>query len=139
MSADNGIYILDLKDQSRVIHAQAIDNLWWSYIDNDTVDQMVLPRVVEYFGNCEPLDKEQSRVRAEELADDTSILEYGINIFSIDQTWNSVCEESQKIAMKELEYILAIPNFQRSFYLSELEALLEVAYGWYKENEDVIF
>lgn len=31
MSADNGIYILKLKDQYRVIEAQAIGNLYWSF------------------------------------------------------------------------------------------------------------
>ena len=30
MSADNGIYVAQFPDGYRVIHAQAIDNLWWN-------------------------------------------------------------------------------------------------------------
>jgi len=30
MSSDNGIYILNMKDQSGVIHTQNIENLWCS-------------------------------------------------------------------------------------------------------------
>jgi hypothetical protein len=82
---------------------------------------------------CKPLTKEQSRVRAEKIISNLSILEYGINIFSINKTWNEICTESQKIALKELKYILDIPNFQKYFYLSELESLIEIAYGWNKE------
>lgn len=35
MSADNGIYILKTKDQYRVAHLCAIDNVTWSVIDGD--------------------------------------------------------------------------------------------------------
>jgi hypothetical protein len=47
MSADNGIYILETKDEFRVIHAQAIENIYWHFdccdnpnvveIDNDDI------------------------------------------------------------------------------------------------------
>lgn len=30
MSADNGIYILKLKDQYRVAHHQSVENVYWS-------------------------------------------------------------------------------------------------------------
>lgn len=35
MSADNGIYILQTKDQYRVAHLCAIDNVLWSAVDGD--------------------------------------------------------------------------------------------------------
>lgn len=38
MSADNGIYILEAKDGFRVIHTQAIDNLYWWWNDERLYD-----------------------------------------------------------------------------------------------------
>lgn len=38
MSADDGIYILQAKDGFRVIHAQAIDNLYWWWDDERLYD-----------------------------------------------------------------------------------------------------
>ena len=35
MSADNGIYIMHFIDQSRVIHAQNIEELNWSFLKFD--------------------------------------------------------------------------------------------------------
>lgn len=58
MSADNGIYILKTKDQYRVAHLCAIDNVTWSVINGDWNTDMnkrgklVPTRVVEMWGNC---------------------------------------------------------------------------------------
>lgn len=52
MSADNGIYILECKDQYRVIHAQAIENLYWTFLDGMmSVDKPVSTRIVEMYGD----------------------------------------------------------------------------------------
>lgn len=56
MSADNGIYILKLKDQCRVAHLQAIDNIYWSEFESDITTakryhrEIVPTRVVEMWG-----------------------------------------------------------------------------------------
>ena len=58
MSVDNGIYILKTKDQYRVTHAQAIENIYWEYDNkyayyfNSANDKLVPTRVVEYWGDC---------------------------------------------------------------------------------------
>ena len=48
MSSDNGIYILEAKDGFRVIHAQAIENLYWW--DDGERKEINPERLVEYFG-----------------------------------------------------------------------------------------
>lgn len=86
MSADNGIYIIHFLDQSRVIHTQAIDNLWWSFetfsstlstYDGDdwveqmihisnqkgsssNVDKMVPTRIVEYYSGAKPMTRQKA-------------------------------------------------------------------------------
>ena len=58
MSADNGIYILKTKDQYRVTHTQAIENVYWEYDSryayyiNERTNKLVPTRVVEYWGGC---------------------------------------------------------------------------------------
>jgi len=56
MSADNGVYILKTKDQYRVAHLQAIENLSWSAIDGrwdfseKEKERYVPTRVMEMWG-----------------------------------------------------------------------------------------
>ena len=97
MSADNGIYIgeFPIQDEQsqgstayeyRVIHAQAIDNLY--FFPNEELEKKFKgenPRsIVEYFGEAEVLTEKQAHdkafeMEAEILNDDfCPILEYGI-------------------------------------------------------------
>lgn len=79
MSADNGIYILPLKDGYYVSHCQAIDNLTYG------IEEGYNPEVViNYFG---PPDRavrfdtvDEALNYAREAAKDYYILEYGITI-----------------------------------------------------------
>lgn len=83
MSADNGIYILKTLDGFRVIHAQAIDNLYWW--DSEMRNEINPKELKRYFGNCKVYDTEKV---AQEVAiqmyeniindDYCSICEYGI-------------------------------------------------------------
>lgn len=43
MSADNGVYILQLKDQIRVVYTQAIDNLWWTPLERGILQDKLVP------------------------------------------------------------------------------------------------
>ena len=106
MSADNGIYILKtlapgLATQTgeeirvdhiepfyeyRVLHAQCIENIYYrveAQSDQDLFDQSnFVPEVAyDYFKECQPLfDEGRALIYAHQLADQTSILEYGVEI-----------------------------------------------------------
>jgi hypothetical protein len=106
MSADNGIYILECKDQYRVIHAMAIDNLWYSHI-NENNNQLVPTRIVNYFGKSKyTRDINMARNIAFSMAKRQPILEYGINSIEIkDKTWNQIVREAKELAPLEIKAI----------------------------------
>jgi hypothetical protein len=133
MSADNGIYILNLKDQSRVIHTQAIDNLWWNYVINGIGDNFVPTRIVEYFSNAIPMTNEKAIAKACEMEKDYPILEYGMVNFNIDKTWDEIVNEAKGLAMKEILAIKNRPDKEwknnLSWYISSiltLESILDI-------------
>lgn len=121
MSADNGIYILKLSDQSRVIYTLAIDNLFWSYITHSAEDEIVPTRVIEYFSNAKPLSFEDAQKLAfvyEERIFNSPMpyLEYGIQVIRKNCTWNEIVEKAANIAELELENIKNAKNFDRTQY-----------------------
>lgn len=93
MSADNGIYILQTPTGSvlcpkvfeyRVVHAQAIDNIYWQHTKGNP------KQVVSYFGKCEVFTNEGEarklafKMEEEVLNDDfCPVLEYGINTITL--------------------------------------------------------
>ena len=107
MSADNGIYILKTKEgQHRVIHAQAIENLWWSFTKMGTGETICPTRVVELFGDCQyTYNRNIGRSIAFSMAGNISILEYGIREIYIDMTWNEIIKEAKINAVDEIEAI----------------------------------
>ena len=111
MSADNGIYILNLKDQSRVIHSQCIEDLCWSFLTFELINDFVPTRVIERYVGTTPLTRKEAQDEAfkmekEILSDDfCPILEYGINSFDLDKTWEEVVKEAKELAVLELQSI----------------------------------
>lgn len=83
MSADNGIYILQTLDGYRVVHAQAIENIY----DGGKFN---LQAVADYFGVCPTIvktEKEawaQAKIIYDEIMNDDycPILEYGVIFLS---------------------------------------------------------
>lgn len=96
MSADNGIYILKTKEgQHRVIHAQAIENLYWGYSDGYH-DELVPKRIVEYYGKSKyTYDKNIARDIAFSMASDAGYLEYGVQEIIADKTWDEIVDEAK--------------------------------------------
>jgi hypothetical protein len=111
MSADNGIYVLQLRDQSRVIHAQCIENLWWSTVEDKTVDEMVSTRIIEYFRKALPLTSAEARLKAFEMEDEIlsddfcPVLEYGISTLKVDKTWDEIVDEARELLPKEINIL----------------------------------
>jgi len=88
MSADNTIAILKTPSgkggfEYRVIHAQAIENIYWQHDDGNPLE------VMRYFGKCEVLTSEINALKIaldmekEILNDDFGILEYGIRTIEL--------------------------------------------------------
>jgi hypothetical protein len=88
MSADNGIYILESKDGFRVVHTQAIDNLWWWDDICATTNEINPKYLIRYFEKCdvyktsEEAMAEAKRMYDEIMQSDFPILEYGISFIS---------------------------------------------------------
>ena len=112
MSADNGIYILRTKDQYRVAHLQAIDNVSWSIIDGDwqnkksTRGKCVPTRVVAMWGNCKfTRDEGKALSLAHKWANSLPICEYGVNVITYNKTWKQILKDARAYAKKEIEVI----------------------------------
>jgi outer membrane protein assembly factor BamD (BamD/ComL family) len=111
MSADNGIYILKTKDQYRVIHAQAIENLWWSYLTNKFEDEMVPTRIIEYFGDSRFTRSYETAMKvANAIAKDYPVLEYGIKTFEVNETWDQIVKAAKEMAQHELRVLRGKEN-----------------------------
>ncbi|KKN26702.1 hypothetical protein LCGC14_0871820, partial [marine sediment metagenome] len=84
MSADNGIFLLKsplyvgkIREEYRVIHAQAIDNLDWEVPEGWDYNP---EQLVAYFGKCKVLTEKEAQNEASRLYEEYAvpICEYGI-------------------------------------------------------------
>ena len=112
MSADNGIYILEMKDQVRVIHTQCIENLWWSTLANRQITNFVPTQLVLYFGGVEPMTLTEAHNKAREIYNEIMeddfcpIVEYGIVDLKINKTWKQIVHGAKLLAPKEIKYLM---------------------------------
>ncbi len=133
MSADNGIYILKTLGHAlyehgeiapfyeyRVLHAQAIENIYYrveAQSDQDLFDQTnFVPEVAyEYFKECQPLyDEEKALSYAHRLSDQTSILEYGVEILDhSEQVFQTFTDEEIQTFEQRSDEIMAVNRKQR--------------------------
>lgn len=103
MSADNGIYILKAKDQFRVVHAQAIENV---YGDCSYSNNILNPlEVVRIWGNCRYTRHLLKAMTIAVSMDREYQTEYGIKVFEYKKTWKHICEDAKRRAEVELENI----------------------------------
>ncbi len=132
VSADNGIYILRTKDQYRVAHLQAIDNVSWSIIDGDwqnndhTRGKCVPTRVVEMWGDCKFTRNEGKALKlAHSWASCLPICEYGVSIITYNKTWKHILEDARDYAKKEIEFINK--SGQENMWSYKLQQLQKIA------------
>ena len=101
MSADNGVYILKTPDgkngfEYRVVHAQAIDNIYWEHPDGNP------EQVVNYFGKCQvfkngsdAFNKANDLVK-EIISDEfCPILEYGVSQISLPHIFSYYLQQTK--------------------------------------------
>lgn len=134
MSADNGIYILKTKDQYRVAHLQAIDNVRRSAIDGDwqsrreTSGKCVPTRVVELWGRCKYTRNEKKAFEiARKLEDSLPICEYGINIITYNKPWKYIVKDARAYAGKEIKYIKEHGK-ERQWDMEQLQKIADGSY-----------
>lgn len=128
MSADNGIYILKTKDQYRVTHAMAIDNIYWSHIDGDHYPKLVPTRVVEYWGGKKYTRNEETALKvANAMLKHTYICEYGINTIVFNKTWKHIVEDAKEYAVKEIEY-LKNNHTKETYAIQKLQKIIDGKY-----------
>lgn len=97
MSADNGVYILKTKDQFRVIHAQAIENIY-------TNDKRLNPiRVILLWGNTRYTKDEEKANNIAKMLNSRLYTEYGINTITFNKTWKHIVCDAKNLASKLLE------------------------------------
>lgn len=141
MSADNGIYILKCKDQSRVLYTQCIENLWYSHLKDreDNFSELVPTRIIEYFGKgrTDILTHEEAIQKAHRMYDDFmenddyGILEYGISTISINKTWDEILSEAKEMGIEEIRKLISLDNW--TFYIDDIIELFEL-YDEYYDN-----
>ena len=139
MSADNGIYILQTKErygnQYRVVYANAIDNLGWSYENGrESTYNLVPTRVIEYFGGSK-YTRDQNvafRIAGRELKS-CPYVEYGIQLIKTDKSWRQIVCEAKELAVKELKVLQEKSEFNDNYQydIEQLEnALKTVESKW---------
>lgn len=127
MSADNGVYILKMKDQHRVTYAHAIENLWWSFIKRDSDREMVPTRIVELYGSKRyTRDAEKAMKVAQAIARDSGYLEYGIQILPINKTWKQIVYEAKRLAPLEIEELNKTNDGRWDYDLRKLEEIISM-------------
>ena len=103
-----------------MLHAQCIENIYYrveSQGDHDLFDQSTfVPEVAyDYFKECQPLyDEDQALSYAHQLADQTSILEYGVEILDHgEQVFQTFTDEEIEAFDQRSDEIMAANRKQR--------------------------
>lgn len=130
MSADNGIYVLKTKDQYRVAHLQAIDNVYWSAICGNCYDigKLIPTRVVEMWGDCKfTRDEGKALSIAHKWESSLTVCEYGVCVITYNKTWKQILKDAQEYAKEEIESIRKYGN--ENYW--NMEKLQKMADGTY--------
>jgi hypothetical protein len=102
MSADIGTYILNTKDgQYRVIHAQAIENIFEGYSSN----RYNPLEVVLTWIDCRYTKDYEKAMQIANSMEYRNRTEYGIRIFEFKKTWKHIVEDAKKMADIRLKAI----------------------------------
>lgn len=104
MSADNGIYVLKTKDSYRVVHKQAIEDLYWSPVLHYS-KSIVPTRAVQIFGRVNFTRDFSTAMKIATAMESRIGTEYGIRTFTINKSWRQVVDDAKKLAAREIDYM----------------------------------
>lgn len=99
MSADNGVYILKIKDQYRVTSAQAIENIF------DVNGKLKPIEVVWLWGKVRYTKDENRAQDIAKMINSRCHTEYGIKTFVFNKTWKHIVYDAQSIAESQLKHL----------------------------------
>lgn len=106
MSADNGIYILQTKDQYRVAHFSNAEYMNYSIVEGYYENEIVPTRAVELWGDSKFTRKESIALHlAYNWASKLPICEYGVNLVKVNKTWKELMKEARTHAKREIDAI----------------------------------
>ena len=145
MSADNTILILKLKDQLRVLHCQAVDNLWFTWREM-TVETPVSARVFEYFKDAHAIPVTSVIMEAESIAlerakrlyREAGYVEYGIQFLEIDKTFREIVEEALVQIQEEISSVYSADGLtpeKKIMFGEELKTTQNDLQGWIAVHE----
>jgi hypothetical protein len=126
MSADNTIVILKLKDQWRVKHVFALDNLRWKYGDSDPSPSPLSSRVFEYFRDAKIFyNSDASQKEAEKLLEKIGYVEYGIAEVEMDLSWEELVSQARSMVKEEKLSLLSGGLYvdKKTIFLDQLNHL----------------
>ena len=129
MSADNAIVIINFLDQSRVVHLQAIENLWYSFETNDEKPFPVAGRIIEHFHNAPRLTEEKAKDVAFAMGAEISCrgwLEYGILTLDVPKNWEDVVMEAWENLSKETRAAYKLPDNYKMSVIEQLDNLAKI-------------
>ena len=127
MSADNTICVFNFKDQSRVVHAQAIENLWWDYKTFSEKENFVPTRVFEYCNGGRSFSNSQlASDYAFQMLESLPVVEYGVQRFDIDKTWQELVFDAKEHAKVEIESIVSGEDkFAEKYEIPRLKEIVD--------------
>jgi len=148
MSADNGIYILKTRAPNalpegvvggpasspfeyRVVHAQAIENLYYD-IETSQYNEQFTPEVAySYFKECQPLYSEDQALRyAHQLEEQHYILEYGVCILEHgEEVFQTFTDEELSAHEAEGEALMEANRKQRDAKQAAQRAASVIPFG----------
>lgn len=128
MSADNGIYILKTKDQYRVVHSMAFENIYHSFSNPFQTHREPVPtRLVAKYGRTRyTRDFEKALQVANAMLKDIHICEYGIQIVQIHKSWDQIVRDAKALAPSEIQAIKKNNHSWDQWHIQELENILSM-------------
>ena len=146
MSADNTILTLHLKDEFRVGHFQAVDNLWYTLRNTEQEENPVSARLFEYFKDKHSIPATVTNLEAETIAlerakrlyKEIGYVEYGISFLEVDKTFREIVLEALDQVKEEIAIVYAskkISEDNKIMFAEELRTTLNEIHGWLAVHE----
>lgn len=124
MSRDDGIYILKLKDQYRVKHLSAIENIDWSDEEQKFVDYAP-HSIVRMFDNAKAFSNFDRASAAAVRLENEEDTEYGVKVIEYDKTWEGIVRDAGLNVSEEAPFNMDDFIYELNSLLNKYGVILE--------------